>query len=473
MGDESTGPVELPLLTDGEERTTVRTAEVSGLDGPVATLARTPRVTVRDAIETARTEGFAALQEMPVRDLLQRVADAARRFEGIGPSSEAVAPLDTYAERVTQATGLPVGWTRTSAHWLAFGLRHAAEALRAQSPTAKLDVYDDPAYVRERNVGLAFTPRVRALGAVLPSNDPTVYAWPALALAMKVPVVLRPADRDPFTALRLARAFRAAGIPGSAVHVLPGSHDVGEVLCREADHTLLFGGEATVAPYRDDPSVETYGPGNSVAVVARDPTAAELDSLARGVVRSGGRACFNLSRVVATGACDPDALAEGLAERVAAATDGSPFDEATDVPTFPDADRAVAIDERVDAIEGTDVTAAHRDGPRLVENESGVDVGVRLRPTVLRTAELVDERPFPFAGVTHRPRNEVVASVGGAYLGLCLGDDAFERELVRSPGVRKVYGGRYPAAVDLRETHEAFLTDFLYERTTYDASPSE
>lgn len=464
MTEDVADPVEVPLLTGGEERTTVRTEQLEGLGGQVATLARTPRVTARDAIETARTDGFEDLREVPVRDLLQRVADAARRFEGVGPPSAELVAFDAYARRVVRATGLPAGWVRTSAHWLAYGLRHAAEALRVQSPTAGLDLYDDFAYVRERNVGLAFTPRVRALGAVMPSNDPTVYAWPALALAMKVPVVLRPADRDPFTALRLARALLAAGVPESAVHVLPGSHEVGDLLCHESDHALLFGGASTVAPYLDDPSVETYGPGRSVAVVARDPTDRELDSLARGVVRSGGRACFTLSRIVATGDCDPDALAAGVAERVVTYRDGSPFDEDTDVPTFPDADRAAAIDERVAAASGTDVTAAHRDGARLVET----DDGARLRPTALRTAELVEELPFPYAGVTHRPRDAVVDAVDGAYLGVVVGDTALERDLVRSPGVRKVYGGRYPAAVDLRETHEEFLTDFLYEHTTYD-----
>lgn len=461
------GPIDVPLVSGGGgEQRTVRTREVSGIGGPVASLARAPRVTARDAIESARSEGFDALGNLPIRELLQRITDAARRFEGIGPASDELEPVEVYVRRVTRATGLPIGWVRTSVHWLAYGLRHAPEALRAQSPTGGLDVYDDPAYVREHNVGLAFTPRVRVLGAVMPSNDPTVYVWPALAAAMKVPVVARPADRDPFTALRLVRAFRAAGVPENAFQVLPADREVGEVLCREADHALLFGNASTIDPYREDPRVETYGPGNSAAVVARQPTDRELDSLARGVVRSGGRACFNLSRVVATGNCDPDALAADLAERVADVEDGPPLDTATDVPTFPDATRAEAVAERVAAVEGTDATAARRDGDRLIETGDGA----RLRPTILRTPTLVEELPFPYAGVTARSREDVRDAIDGAYLGVCIGDVDLEWELVRSPGVRKVYGGRYPAAVDLRETHEEYLTDFLYTRSTYDPS---
>lgn len=457
----------LPLLSNGE-RETVETRTVSGIGGPIAEVAEAPRVRASAAVESAREDGFDALAEIPVRDLLDRIADAGRRFEGLGPDDGALESLETYREQVARSSGLPVGWVDVSAHWLGYGLGHAAESLRAQSPTGGLDAYDDPAYTRETTVGLAFAPRVRVLGAVMPANDPTVYAWPALALALKVPVVVRPSARDPFTAVRLGRALLATGVPSSAVHVLPGPRDVGETIAHEADHAMVFGGEDAIDQYRNDPSVEPYGPGRSVAVVGRDPTDRELDTLARGVTRSAGRACFCLSRIVALVECDADALADELARRVADAVDGPVTDESVDVPSFPDPERARRIDERVEAL-GTDVTAGYRDGPRLVE----ADGHARLAPTVVRSDEFVPEFPFPFAGVTDasttKPR-ELLHSLDGAYLGVAMGAPSVEREMVRSPRVRKVYGGTYPAAVDLRETHETFLADFLYETTTYDPS---
>jgi acyl-CoA reductase-like NAD-dependent aldehyde dehydrogenase len=451
----------VPLLSRGE-RETIETATVSGVDGPVAAISRTPRVTALDAVETARTEGFDALASMPVREWLERVADAGRRLEGLGP--DCLEPTDCHHRRVSRATGLPVGWVQASAHWLGYGLRHAAETLRAQSPTGGLDVYDELTYTRERDVDLAFTPRVRVLGAVMPGNDPAVYAWPALALAAKIPVVIRPSDRDPFTALRLGRALVAAGFPESAVHVLPGERSLGDILCRECDHAMVFGDADAIDPYREDPAVETYGPGESLAVVARDPTAAELDSLARGVVRSAGRACFCLTRVLATGSCDADALAEGLAERVTEATVGPLDDSETDVPVVPDRDRAERTDDRVSALDGRDVTADYREGPRLVST----DDGPVLQPTVLRTPDPVAELPFPFAGVTECSRSALLDGVDPGYLGVVIGDEELEWSLVRSPAVRKVYGGRYPSTVDLRETHEEYLAAFCYETTTYD-----
>lgn len=463
-------PVDVPVLTGNTtERMSVRSRELSGLGGPVATLARTPRVTVRDALDTARTTGFDALQELPIRELLQRIADAARRFEAIGPETTEIESLNDYVQLVTRATGLPIGWVRTSAHWLAYGLRHASESLRAQSPTSGLDIYDTGAYTRERNVGLAFTPRVRVLGAVMPSNDPAVYAWLGLAVAMKIPIVIRPADRDPFTALRLARCLREAGVPESAVHVLPAAREIGDVLCREADHTLLFGDGSTIEPYQDDRQVETYGPGNSAAIIARTPTKRELDTLARGITRSGGRACFNLSRIIATNDCDPDELAKELASRVVEAVGGSPFDSATDVPTFVDPDRANTIENRATAVNGTDVTASYCSTDRLAE----VSNGVQLRPTILRTQSLVSELPFPYAGVTQLSREKVCSALSDAYLAVCIGDNALERELVYSPDISKVYSSRYPATVDLRETHERFLVDVLYDRSTYDPGYSD
>jgi hypothetical protein len=457
---------ELPLLSGGEE-STARTATVEGLDAPVVEVAETPRVRVHDALDTARGTGFEALQSIPIADLLDRVATAGALFLGAGAPARgagaSLEPFETYRRRVTEATGLPAGPVRTSAHWLVFGLRHAAETLRAQSPTGGLAVYDEPAYTRETTVGLSFAPAVRVLGAAMPANDPTVYAWPALALAMKVPIVLRPSRRDPMTAIRLGRSLLAAGLPESAVHVLPGDRSVGRTVCRAADHAIAFGGEDAVAPFRDDPAVETYGPGESVAVLGRDPTAAELDSLARGVLRSGGRACFNLSRIVATGECDADAVAGALADRLVAADAGPLHGDSADVPGFVDREAARGVDGAIESVDGRDVTAARR-GDRLVAPD-GV---ARLSPTVLRTDELVPEFPFPFVGVTARDRAALPACLDGAYLAVVIGAPDIETRLVRSPEFRKVYAGRYPASVDLRETHETYLADFLYETTTYD-----
>jgi len=73
----------VPLVSEGETGT-VRTHDLEGIGGPVAEVARAPRVSVRDAIEGARTEGFDALQSMPVRELLDVLADASLRFEGVG-----------------------------------------------------------------------------------------------------------------------------------------------------------------------------------------------------------------------------------------------------------------------------------------------------------------------------------------------------------------------------------------------------
>ncbi|MFB6303030.1 MAG: aldehyde dehydrogenase family protein [Haloferacaceae archaeon] len=451
----------LPTVSNGEHET-IETAVVEGIGGPLADVSRTPRIRVRGALETARTEGFERLQAMPVREVLDCVAGAAIRYEGVGPAGD---DRSTYRERVARATGLPAGWVDVSAHWLAYAMRHAGEALRAQSPTGGLDVYDDATYTRERNVGLAWTPSGRVLGATMPGNDPAVYAWPVLALAMKVPVVLRPSDREPFTAVRLARRLLAAGIPDAALHVLPGDREVGIEVPRAADHGMAFGAEAAMEPFRDEPHVHSYGPGRSVAVVARDPTPDELASLARGVARAGGRTCFNLTRIVATGDCDPDRLAADLAARLADTPLGPVTGAETDIPAFPDPERAARVDARADAA-GRDVTAAERDGPRLVE-AGGTTY---LRPTVVRAGGLVEELPFPFAGVTRIERGALPDRVDRAYLGVCIGDDDLERAMMRDPAIRKVYGGRYPAAVDLRETHEEYPASFLYETTTYDPS---
>jgi hypothetical protein len=458
----------LPVIS-GTAHETTRSVTLAAINGdPLCGVARTPRVTAHDAVATAREEGFEALQAMSVRELLDRVATAGQLLLGEGTPANSqktdCTSFEQYQRCVVRATGLPAGWVRMSSHWLAFGLRHAAESLRAHSPTGDLDVYNDPAYTRETDIGLAFAPRIRVLGAMMPANDPAVYAWPALALAMKVPIVLRPSDRDPVTAVRLGRALRSAGVPDAAIHVLPGDRSIGDTVCRKSDHAMVFGTEESVASFRTDPSVETYGPGNSVAVLARDPTSDELDTLARGITRAGGRACFCLTRILATGDCDADELADRLAHRVVAmdGTECGPLlAERTGVPAF-SRDTAYQLNDTVTTVSGRDITAAYRN-ERLIEQR---DVA-RLQPTVLRTDELVPELPFQFAGVTKRDRNEL-GCFDSAYLAVVIGSEEIERTLVRSPGVKKVYGGRYPATVDLRETHETSLTSFLYQTTTYD-----
>lgn len=460
----------LPVVSNGETET-ARIMTLETIDGEsLCNVARTPRVSVHNAVETAQTDGFEALRTMPVRALLDRISTAGQLFIGEGAPAATLtpphAPFDRYQRSVVEATGLPAGWVRTSAHWLAFGLRHAAESLRAQSPTGDLDIYDDPVYTRETDVGLAFIPRVRVLGGMMPSNDPAVYAWPILALAMKIPIVLRPSDRDPLTAVRLARALRSAGVPESAVHVLPGDHSIGETVCHETDHAMAFGTEEAVGSFRTDPSIETYGPGKSVAILARDPTDRELDSLARGVLRSGGRACFCLTRLVATAECDVNTLAERLARRVTALSEPAHdvlLDERTAVPGFSPS-TADEVTGAVRNIPGRDVTAAYREG--CLTERNGI---ARLRPTVLQTDTLVPELPFQFAGVTERKPDAVVPP-DGAYLAVVIGSDELERTLVRSPTIANVYGGRYPASVDLRETHETYLASFLYRTKTYDPS---
>jgi len=457
----------LPLISNGE-RETLDVRVVEGIGGPLAEVSQTPQARVYEAIETARKVGFEALQDLPVRELLDRIADAGRRFESIGADTDTLKPRSVYEDRTARSTGLPVGWVRVSAHWLGYGLRHAAESLRAQSPTAGLNVYDDPAYKRETTVGLSFIPRIRVLGAVMPGNDPAVYAWPVLALAMKVPIVLRPSWRDPFTAVRLARALLAAGIPESAIHVLPGPHDVGETVVRRSDHTLLFGSEQAVDNYCDDPTVEAHGPGRSVAIVTRQPTERELNTLARGVTRTGGRACYNLTRVVAVEDCDANDLANALAYRVADTTDGPVVNNETDVPSFPDTERARRVNERADDA-GEDHTARYRNGSRY----TAYDNHVRLAPTILRSSSLVDELPFQFAGISQRdpdhPR-DLLKELDRAHLGVVVGSESYEEAFARSPRIRKVYANTYPPAPDLRETHETFLADFCYTTTTYDPS---
>src|SRR6185436_18855149 len=60
---------------------------------------------------------------------------------------------------------------------------------------------------------VSFYPQSRALGIVLPSNSPGVHGLWIPAIALKMPLVLRPGSAEPWTPYRLIQALMKAGVP--------------------------------------------------------------------------------------------------------------------------------------------------------------------------------------------------------------------------------------------------------------------
>ena len=99
-------------------------------------------------------------------------------------------------------------------------------------------VYDEVAPTGRRALALITREPMGVIGAIVPWNYPMIMAaWklgPALAAGNSV--VLKPSEKSPFTALRLAELALEAGLPPGVFNVVPGfGHEAGEALALHMD----------------------------------------------------------------------------------------------------------------------------------------------------------------------------------------------------------------------------------------------
>lgn len=126
----------------------------------------------------------------------------------------------------------------------------AARAIR-WSGEAVDKIYDEIAPTAHNEIGMITREAVGVVAAIVPWNFPLLMAcWklgPALATGNSV--VLKPSEKSPLTAIRMAQLAVEAGIPKGVLNVLPGfGHTVGKALALHMDvDTLVFTGSTKIA----------------------------------------------------------------------------------------------------------------------------------------------------------------------------------------------------------------------------------
>lgn len=219
---------------------------------------------------------------------------------------------------------------------------------------------------------LAFTLRlpVGVVGAITPFNFPLnlVAHKIAPALAAGCPLVLKPAQKTPLSALLLAELEQEAGLPAGWLNVVCGpSGEIGDVLVADPRVRMItFTGSAEVGwalrqrAARKRVSLEL---GNATPViVAAD---ADLDDAAAKLVANAfsfaGQSCISVQRIYVQRSVE-EAFLERFLPLVEALRVGDPADEATDVgPVIDEAarDRILAWIEEARAL-GAEVLAGGR-----------------------------------------------------------------------------------------------------------------
>jgi acyl-CoA reductase-like NAD-dependent aldehyde dehydrogenase len=313
---------------------------------------------------------------------------------------------------------------------------------------------------------------------VLPANSPGVHALWLPAVALKMPLALKPGQREPWTPLRIMASLRAAGFPEAAFGFYPSGHDGAGVILRKCGAAMMFGSGASVRPWLGNPRIEIHGPGYSKVVFGTDKADAwrdQLDLLVTSVSSNGGRSCINASSVRTPAHGREIALA--LAERLAAVRPRPRDDAAALLAAFPDPATARGIDAAIErglAQGGAEDVSTRFHGPlRLVEFEGGT----YLLPTVVYCEDIEhplanQEYLFPFVSVLDVPAAELTETLGPSLVVTALTDDVrLERDLLGRAEIGRLNLGPVPTSVlQWDQPHEGNIFMHLYQQRAFQRS---
>jgi phosphonoacetaldehyde dehydrogenase len=391
---------------EGTTLLTIRSPYDGTVAGEVTTATRAHTLAA-----VAAAVGF---RDTPTRYRRSAILDAAR--------VALEARREEFARTITAEAGLALREARYEVGRTVDVLRFASmEALRDDGQIFSCDVSEQG---RARKI---FTTRepLRCAVAITPFNHPLnqVAHKVCPAIAAGTPMVLKPSEKTPITALKFAGLLRDAGLPGPMLSVLLGpTAEVAEELVRHPDvDVVAFTGSvpvgkriSTTAGYKK--LVLELG-GNDPLIVLDD---ADLDLAvtlaAEGSFRNSGQRCTAVKRILVQ-----DGIAEEFTRRLVEKTReyvcGDPMDEATRVGTVIDEASAIQLE--------TVVQEAVAAGARVLVG--GIRRGALLSPTVIvdvpRDARMVVCESFgPLAPVMKvRDLDDAIAVANSTAYGLSSG----------------------------------------------------
>ena len=236
--------IHLPLLRKGEPYTSLDTAKVPHYrtGEPVAELSLANQGLIRrDLAPESQKIMSDSLSAIPVRELVAMSARAADLFMTASlPCGDGAQTADEYVKSTSGTTGLPFALVRRNMSKISGVLANVGDILSGLMRGLPLEVLDT-GVASAGGSAVSFTPRGSSLGVVLPSNSPGVHSLWAQAIALKTPLLLKPGSAEPFTPLRIAQSFIAAGVPRSAFAYLPSSHAGSEEILRHCGRGMVFG----------------------------------------------------------------------------------------------------------------------------------------------------------------------------------------------------------------------------------------
>ncbi len=285
-----------------------------------------------------------AFAETPTRHQRSEVLEKAR--------AALDARREEFARIISRESGLALRETRYEVGRTLDVLRFAAmQALQDDGQSFSADISPQG---KSRKIFTVREP-FRCAAAITPFNHPLnqVAHKVAPAIAAGTPLVLKPSEKTPLTALKFAELLYAAGLPGPMLSVLLGpTAEVAETLVRHAEiEVLAFTGSVTVgkriastAGYKK--LVLELG-GNDPLIVLKDADLELAVTLAaEGSFRNSGQRCTAVKRILVETDIAEQFTAR-LVDRTKEYSCGDPGDEQTRVGTVIDEAAALALESVV------------------------------------------------------------------------------------------------------------------------------
>jgi RHH-type transcriptional regulator, proline utilization regulon repressor / proline dehydrogenase / delta 1-pyrroline-5-carboxylate dehydrogenase len=418
-----------------------RRAVVSPIDGlTIGSVAEGDEALVISAMAAAEA-GFADWDETPVEDrarVLECVADAFEQNRGrliALLQVEGGKTLDDCVAEVREAVD--------------FCRYYAADARTALARAPLLGPTGESNEISYRGRGVFV--------CISPWNFPLAIFTGQVAAALVAgnAVIAKPAEQTPLIAAEAVRLMLAAGVPSTALHLMPGDGQVGALLVAQPRVAgVAFTGSTAVAHHinrtlaaKDGAIVPLIAETGGINAMIVDATALPeqvADDVITSSFRSAGQRCSAL-RVL----CVQDDVADGILTMIAGAARelklGDPRDRATHVGPVINSDAKTRLDDWI-----ARMAAQGRVRVRCEEYQAGV--GAFVAPTIVELDRVRDLREEVFGPVLHFVRyraedlDTVLADVAASGYGLTLGIhtriDATVERIIRRLPVGNVYVNR-------------------------------
>ncbi|WP_374439202.1 aldehyde dehydrogenase [Pseudomonas panipatensis] len=327
-----------------------------------------------------------------------RLAPAARKAVLIRFADLIEAHSEELALLETLDMGKPIGDS------LNVDLPCSADSIR-WSGEAIDKVYDEVAATPHDQLGLVTREPVGVVAAIVPWNFPLMMAsWklgPALATGNSV--ILKPSERSPLTAIRIAQLAIEAGLPAGVLNVLPGyGHTVGKALALHMDvDTLVFTGSTKIAKqllvYAGESNMKRVwleAGGKSPNIVFEDAPdlQAAAESAAAAIAFNQGEVCTAGSRLLVQRSIKEQFLPL-VVEALKSWKAGHPLDPQTNVGALVDARQLEQVLGYIEAgrAEGAQLRCG---GQRVLEETGGTYVEPTLFDGVSNAMKIAREEIF-------------------------------------------------------------------------------